>query len=262
MTAAEDRARGVLLGLAAGDRNGGPLQMAIRVAASLIARRGVDIEDIAARYLDWWRAGAFDTGPTAARVLALVDAAGMPFCKAAERVHRETRGYTAGCNPAHRSAPMAMLRNAGTDQLARLAREEAALTHAHPLSGDVAAAVVVLCSELVRGRSWDDAVASASAGRLPETQAAMRSRNVESLNDGGFAPDVLAAALYFVGTGDSFENSLVASLRFAGPANYCPVLVGSIGGAKWGASAVSGNLLDHCQDLPSVRTLAATLASQ
>lgn len=34
----KDRCGGVLLGLAAGDRNGGPIQMAVRLAESLVAR--------------------------------------------------------------------------------------------------------------------------------------------------------------------------------------------------------------------------------
>ena len=67
-----DRARGLLPGLAAGDLNGGPVRMAVRLAESLVARRQFDPDDILARYLDWWREGAFDTGPVAAEVLALV----------------------------------------------------------------------------------------------------------------------------------------------------------------------------------------------
>ena len=50
----------------------------------------------------------------------------------------------------------------------------------------------------------------------------------ESLNRGGFAPDVLAAAIHFVGSSDTFGAALDASLLFAGPANYCPVLVGNV----------------------------------
>src|SRR3954447_6035622 len=81
-----DRVRGTLLGLAAGDRNGGPLHMAVRLAEGLIERRGFDPEDILAHYLGWWRAEAFDTGPTTAQVLALIDAGVSPPV-AVERVH-------------------------------------------------------------------------------------------------------------------------------------------------------------------------------
>jgi hypothetical protein len=63
ITAAEDRCRGVLVGLAAGDKIGGPIRMAVRLAESLIACNGFNPSDILERYLTWWQEGAFDTGP-------------------------------------------------------------------------------------------------------------------------------------------------------------------------------------------------------
>lgn len=262
MDAVIDRAEGLLRGLAAGDRNGGPIQMATRLAESLIETGKVDIPDIGSRYMDWWRNGAFDTGPTAASVFALVES-GESFANAAEQVHRQSNGLTAGCNPAHRSAPLALLPGASNVQVEQAARQEAALTHLHPLSGDVAVAVVLLCRELIQGTSWNDALGIAQIGRLSETQAAMvPSKSSNGLNTGGFAPDVLAAAIYFVERGDNFDDALDASLTFAGPENYCPILVGSIGGARWGAKSISERMLKHCEILPRVRKAAESLAAR
>ncbi len=256
-----DRAEGLLLGLAAGDRNGGPIQMATRLAESLIEKGNVDIPDIGSRYMDWWRNGAFDTGPTAASAFALVDS-GESFANAAEQIHRQSNGLTAGRNPAHRSAPLAMLCGANNAQLEQAARREAALTHLHPLSGDVAVAVVMLCRELIQGPNWEKALRIAKIGRLSETQVAMASsKSSTGLSTGGFAPDVLAAAIYFVGRSDNFDDALAASLAFAGPENYCPVLVGSIGGARWGARSISELMLQHCAILPRVRSVASSLAA-
>jgi len=256
----KDRVEGVLLGLAAGDHNGGPIRMALRLAESLIHRNKVDVEDIGAKYLDWWHEGAFDTGPTAARVFTLVDS-GLSFDAAARQAHIETGEQTAGCNPAHRSAPLAMMPDLNSEQLADCAVKEAALTHHHLLSGDVAAAVVTICHELVRGSAWETAIESARAGRLPETQAAMMNPELNALNRGGFAPDVLAAAVHFVGSSTAFDAALDGSLEFAGPDNYCPVLVGSIGGAKWGVGSISHRMLGHCDILPRARSVAKNLAS-
>jgi hypothetical protein len=44
---------------------------------------------------------------------------------------------------------------------------------------------------------------------------------------------VLRAALHFVSRGGSFSEALDASVRFAGPDNYCPVLVGGWVGAPY-----------------------------
>lgn len=257
-----DRAEGLLLGLTAGDRNGGPIQMATRLAESLIETGNVDIPHIGSRYMDWWRNGAFDTGPTVASVFTLVDS-GVTFANAAEQVHRQSNGLTAGCNPAHRSAPLAMLPGASNVELEQAARREAALRHLHPQSGDVAVAVVLLCRELIQGTSWEDALGIAQNARLAETQIAMASsKSSNGPSAGGFAPDALTAAISFVGRSDNFDDALEVSLTFAGPENYCPVLVGSIGGARWGARNISNRTLQHCAILPRVRLAASSLAAR
>src|SRR5262249_43899836 len=132
------RIRGVLIGLAAGDRNGGPIRMALRLAESLSDRQRFDPDDVLARYLAWWRDGAFDSGRTAATVLSLIEG-GMEPAEAVKRVHDQSGGMTAGCNPAHRCAPLAMAMFVPDDELAGCALREARLTHQHPLAGDFAA---------------------------------------------------------------------------------------------------------------------------
>ena len=130
MSALPNRVEGTLVGLAAGDRIGGPTRMALQLAGSLLERHGFDRDDIGARYLTWWKDGGFDTGTTAARVFSLV-AAGSSFEEAAARVDRERSGKTAGCNPAHRIAPLAMCSSIPDPDLAEFARAEA---QPHPSS--------------------------------------------------------------------------------------------------------------------------------
>jgi hypothetical protein len=57
LTTAEDRCRGVLVGLAAGDRIGGPIRPALRLAESLAETCRFDAADLRGRYLAWWREG-------------------------------------------------------------------------------------------------------------------------------------------------------------------------------------------------------------
>jgi ADP-ribosylglycohydrolase len=220
-----DRVRGVLYGLAAGDRIGGPIRMALRLAESLSERRAFDPADVMARYLSWWRAGGFDTGPVAEEVFSLITA-GVPIDEAVRRVHSNRGGLTAGCNPAHRSPPLAMAAFVADEELADAARREALLTHFHRLAGEVAAEAAVLCRRLIRGMAWEEAAADSLHG------------GERALSAGGFAPEVLRAAAAFVDANDSFTDALAAAASFAGSANYCPVLAGAIAGARWGASAV------------------------
>lgn len=253
-----DRVQGILLGLAAGDRNGGPIRMAVRLAESLAEKRGFEPDDIFGRYFNWWREGGFDTGPVAARVFRLV-ASGTPYREAAACVHQTTAGFTAGCNPAHRSPPLAMAAFLAEGQLATLAAEEASLTHCHALAGDVAAATVLLCRHLARGVDWEQAVARAAHGRMEQTQAALLDPTDRILDRGGFAPEALRAAVFFLSTHDQFEMALCAALGFAGAANYCPVLVGAIGGARWGASEIPLRMLPKSDIAIQVNSVASAL---
>jgi ADP-ribosyl-[dinitrogen reductase] hydrolase len=243
-TTAEDRCRGVLVGLAAGDRIGGPIRMAVRLAESLLDCGGFNSADILKRYLAWWREGAFDTWPVSDRAFALI-AAGMPVQEATAQVHREFGGKTAGCNPAHRSSPLSMLAAIPDEDLATCAMTEAHLTHHDPVAGEIAAMVNKLCRALIRGDAWDNAL--------------FRHQNGPG-NNGGFAPDVLRTALYFVGSSACFTEALETSLAFAGAANYCPVLVGAIAGARWGASAIPTSLLAHVDIIPRINTVAEAVA--
>jgi len=225
----------ILTGIAAGDKHGGPTQMAELLSCSL--EHGFDLDDIGRRYLRWWKSGGFDTGPISAAVFELVEM-GLSFAEASKQIHLEEAGLTAGCNPAHRIAPLA-LSSLPDNELAQAAMDEAALTHYHPLAGDVAAAVALLCRHLLNGLSWSDALEKAGQGRMIETITALQTRKSTHLNAGGYAPDVLAAAVYFVGSSKNLKTALIRSGDFARVTNYCPVLVGAIGGARWILCGVS-----------------------
>jgi ADP-ribosylglycohydrolase len=253
--AVRDRSRGVLLGLGAGDRNGGPVRMALRLANSLLSCCDFDAADVLRRYVDWWRVDGQDSGPTAARALELV-AGGLEVSAAVEQTDRESGGLTAGCNPAHRAAPLAMAQAIPDERLGECARAEAALTHRHPLAGDVSAAVTGLCRALVRGGQWGTALEAAAVGHMAQTRQALEAARHSPGGRGGYAPEVLQAAVYFVHHAPIFSEALAGALEYAGPANYCPVLAGAIGGARWGASAIDPADLDH----PLLQTVRPELA--
>jgi ADP-ribosylglycohydrolase len=255
-----DRVRGVLVGLAAGDRNGGPVRMALRLAQSLAMLGRFDRDDILKRYLIWWQQEGFDTGPIAADVFDRI-LAGTPPDEAVLQVHQKQGGMSAGCNPAHRISPLAMAAFVPDADLAMLGRLEAKFTHYDDLAGNVAAATASLCRALIRGMDWAEALevvtgelVRSTDGRVSE--AMLKPPHVKS----GYAPHVFSAAIYFVGSHQHFGDALSASIAFAGPANYCPVLVGAIGGARWGAESVSQHL-DHCDVVQEVYDVAEKLAA-
>ena len=254
-----DRVKGILIGLAAGDRNGGPIRMAVQLAENLAALVCFDPQAILQRYLTWWQTEGFDTGPVAAGVFNLIGA-GVAPADASAQVHAANNGLTAGCNPADRSAPLAMAAFLPDAHLAKYAQTEAALTHWHPLAGDVAAATTVLCRALVQGCTWPTALQMAQADRTAPTVTALSSASDTPVHRDGFAPHVLQAAVHFVHTHHELTAALDAALLFAGPANYCPVLVGAIGGARWGAAHIEMRHLNHCTIVSQVQAIAEKLA--
>jgi ADP-ribosylglycohydrolase len=261
MAGEAERARGILLGLLMGDRNGGPIQMALELASSLRRLGRFSLNDVRLRYLRWFLQEGTDTGPVSARVFELISF-GVEPGDAVAQVDREFGGLTAGCNPAHRAAPLAMCSFIADDDLSVTAVQEAKLTHEHALAGDVSAAVVMLCRALVRGAAWSEALKIATIARQPATQAALSLPIRPMLKSGGFAPDVLRAGIFFVDRHSSFEAALSEALRFAGPANYCPVLVGSIAGARWGASEIVIDGYPRSETLRRALEVSQDLSSQ
>lgn len=215
--------------------------------------------DVLHRYLGWYREGASDTGLVAEKVFARVDA-GEQVGVAVRAVHEECNRMTAGCNPAHRCAPLAMAGFIDEATLSDVASQEAALTHLDPLAGDVSAAVTVLCRHLIVGQSWKDALAATVGGRKDLTRRALCVIAGASIDNGGYAPNVLAAAIHFLDSHNDFAGALDASIRFAGHMNYCPILVGAIGGARWGINCVPVERIRHTELLPRISLAGEHLA--
>lgn len=256
-----NRVRGVLLGLVAGDRIGGPGQLAMNLAESLLENNGFNNKDIEARYLNWWRQDGYDSGPTANHVFELVDS-GLSFEEAVLRVHNESGGMTAGCNPAHRNTVLAMSSKICTENLNKYAKQESRMTHYHDIAGEVASTACLLVRMLIEGTSWEKALTIVLAKCSSELLAYLYPTNHSELSDDGYAPHVLNAALYFVGRSGSFDVALKDSIEFAGNCNYCPVLVGSLAGARWGASQISNSWLAGVRNIERIKDVSTSLSLQ
>ena len=147
---------------------------------------------------------------------------GLSLEQASIQVHKELNGTTAGCGPAHRIAPIASYTKIPTDRLFSIAIEEAAITHYHKDAGNCSAIMALLCRYLIEGNSWKESKEIVSQNEdLKFTWNKIESAN---LNNSGFVLDVMHSAFHFLDNKNSLENSLL----FAGPANYCPVIVGII----------------------------------
>ena len=213
--------KGIEIGFQRGDKNGGPTELAKILSNSLVACNGFNQSDLVKRYYHWWNTDAFDTGPTFAMVFQKVSQ-GISIEDASIQVHKQLNGMTAGCGPAHRIAPLAGFKDIPPNQLIDFARQEARITHHHPDAGNCSAVMVLLCRYLIEGNSW--AVSKELVSQNIEMKSTWINIQNAKLNKGGYVLDVMHSAFHFLNTEDALEKSL----KFAGPANYCPVIVGVI----------------------------------
>lgn len=194
-TTREDRARGVLLGMACGDALGVPYefetlplgpdeepqmvggglgpyapgewsddtQMAIviaQVAAAHDLRDETALDEIAQGWIDWMSGGASDIGNQTRRVLSTA-ARGDVRRGAADRVRtaaaelHAATGHTAGNGSLMRTAPVALAFLDDPAGLAAAARAISDLTHPDPVAGD---ACVLWCEAIRRAVTTGDDV--------------------------------------------------------------------------------------------------------
>lgn len=240
-------------------------------------------------YIQWYNNGegvdAWDTGPMSrqlfmAYISATTSRRNNNFNITVESLESQSmkldqrlRGLTAGVNAAHRVSPLALAWFMNERELIEAARQESRLTHWSLLSQDTCVIVVVLCRHLLNGIDIDDAIQNILSRqdelcpltpvimiKLKEGLKGNRNHPIalerNPTTTGGFCPEVLKAAIHFVSTTDSFEDALELSIGFAGPSNYCPVLVGAIAGAMYGASKIPNEAVSHCKPGVNSRCLA------
>lgn len=226
-------------GQALGDLIGGPSALAALLLESVRVCGTFDRLDVLRRYLNWWAVGGFDTGPVAAKVFDLAGS-GMDIDKAADFVDQQLDHMTAGCAPMHRNVVLVSVPSADDDQLDGWVREETSLTHRHPLAVDAAVAAARVARGLVVTGKWGatlEAVLTRSTDLCGEVIKAIENWEKPPVDRSGLSPVVLHAALYFVGTSNSFDSSLHRSMEFSGEDNYAPVLAGALAGARWGCGS-------------------------
>ena len=80
--------------------------------------------------------------------------------------------------------------------------------------------MVLLCRFILEGNSWSESKNLVS--KYDDLQSTWRNIQNANLNNGGYVLDGMHTAFHFLDKEDALNNSL----NFAGPANYCPVIVG------------------------------------
>ena len=158
--------------------------------------------------------------------------------KATQTAHEKLNGLSGGCNPAQRSFPLAFCPWIEDEDLFQIARDEAALTHFSPISGQISGLLNLICRRLLKHDEWTVAVNTAFtiapnlAGEIREIKNRYEHDDVLRPNGHlGYAPNTLHTALYIVTRSVSFEDAVRRAKQKE--TDYCPALVGILAAARW-----------------------------
>jgi ADP-ribosylglycohydrolase len=308
----EAHARGALLGLAVGDAlgttyeftqpaqppyptlatgpatdvgGGGPFdlpagaitddtQLAVCLARSLVARRGLDLDELGARYVAWM-SGAFDVGNQTAAALERI-AAGLPAAEAGRATWRAGGHTPAGNGSLMRTAPLAVaLAGAAPEVLVDAALAESLITHADPRCALACAAFdVALAAALTRGpldgaalvaaardglalattrlaAAWADApalergaITTAAADLGRDLDAALAAdpeiirAELDLFRGGGFVRVAFRLAFWHAVHTPSWRDALVDVASRGGDADTNAAIAGALLGARDGEAAI------------------------
>lgn len=255
-----DRARGGILGLCAGDRNGGPIRMALRLADSIQENRGYNEADIIKRWYNWYKGPpldterAYDTGGT-------FDGVFREYEKTGECKKKADQMNSMGVNASHRAVPLACFAPFSTEDLIKFTGEQSLITHTHPHAVSTAVAFNLICRALINGKTLEESLAEARE-HVPEWNVrrvlTMDTREKSQISADGLSPLTLEAALWFMINCKGFHNTLYQSLDFAGNANYCPVLVGAMAGILYGYEDIKQEDIEHKETRAIVERVKAS----
>jgi ADP-ribosyl-[dinitrogen reductase] hydrolase len=286
-----DRARGALLGLAAGDalgaaiewlhpdqvtrRYGGPLRdmvasstwqrgewtddttMALALADSMVDQGGYDEQDVFARYALWARSRPKDIGVTINRALSRARNPDEARA-AAELWHTESGGHSAGNGSLMRTAPIALRYLRDPSLLDRYSRLDSSLTHHDPLAAEACVWLNMTLAALVAGRGRPQSVSYvaqaaelAIADRGPLADEAQTSM--------GFVLTALRIGFAAAFGHDDFEQAVVFAANLGGDADTNAAVTGALAGARFGASTIPERWLEPLLERARIGGVATRL---
>lgn len=298
-----DRWRGALLGTALGDAVGAPFEgrrhvdraqvetwmaadaaltwtddtaMTIGLARSLVRCGGrLEPQDLgdtfaAAYRAEPWR--GYGAGPPTIFAAA---AEGTPYLAAAGALFGGSGSF--GNGAAMRAAPAVVVAAGRPDDVERIARAQARVTHAHPL-GEDGAALAALAVHAVASAAGDDHAAGAVRdvlGRLHTAEMRAAAETAIDLADtadpvtvarvlgNGIAAieAVPAAIAAFLGAPDDAPAALVRAVTMGGDTDTIAAMAGALAGARVGAAALPDRLLDRLEAREELVHLADDLAA-
>lgn len=292
--AALDRSVGALLGLAVGDALGAPAEgmrrgsyrritdfmpspahglgpgewtddtaMALCLADSLLACRGLDPHDLMRRFLRWYRLGENACGGRMAGI-------GQNTRAALEAYESEGALGQNGHHPGAigngcimRLSPVAIRYRRSLVAAHDAAMAQARTTHS---ADEAAEAAGLMAKMLVAGLRAGDPAAIMDVrftARTPRVNAIVlgsyQRRSRDAISSAARAVDTLEAALWCLHQAESFEDAVLAAVNLGGDTDTIGATTGQLAGAVFGASAIPRRWVDGLHVAGRITDLARAL---
>lgn len=297
MTSLRQRYEGTLLGLATADALGGAVEFMPRQAikrahpegvreitgggphglrpgevtddtamALAIARacteEGIDLDQVAANFLEWYRSDPKDIGITTSRALGKLDA-GVPWREVGDRMMQETPAKLAGNGSVMRCAPVALRFRHDRAALREISLETARMTHADPMAMWGSVALNQAIAYLLDGGTLDDLVpATIEDVENDEVVTTIREatdRAYEDVRSGGFVLETLGASFWSLTHRDSAEEAIVTAVSMGDDTDTTGAVTGTLAGAHYGADAIPSRWLEVLEPRDELVQLAGRL---
>lgn len=218
-------------------------ELALDLARCLVRQASWSSEAVAAAYTGWYVSRPFDIGGTTRQALSAASTAAQDKAGAAQKAaNRQSQANGA----LMRCAPIGIwARDAA--EAAATARQDAALTHPHPICQAASAAFVAAIATAIAGGDRETMLAAAEAA-MPDAEAA-RLREVLASARAGHGPAdftrqqgwVLIAfqnAFRHLAIGTSIEDALIETVGAGGDTDTNGAICGALLGAAQGRAAI------------------------
>ena len=187
--------------------------MALAICDSYRELGRIDVEDIRARFVRWYRQGAYT-------VDGLFDI-GNATRAALERGHGLSGEWDNGNGSLMRTVPLAY-----TDATDDEVRAVSAITHAHAVSTEACVAMVKVARELIGGAEVAD-VAGDAAGR-----------SANDIKSGGYVRDTYDAALWCLASTSSYAECVLAAVNLGDDTDTTAAVAGALAGIVYGMEGI------------------------
>lgn len=236
-------------------------QMALAIARACTAG-GIDLDMVAANFVEWYRGGPKDIGIATSNALALISR-GTPWREAGERLQRESVRGVAGNGTVMRCAPLALRFRNDRQQLVQASRETARMTHADPRATWGAVALNQAIVHLLDGGNLEG-VLDAAVSDIGEPAVADAILSVpgvarDDLRSGGYVLDTLTASFWCVLNRNGAEEAIVTAVSLGDDADTTGAVTGALAGAAHGLEAIPERWRNRLLVLEELEHLARQL---